>query len=125
MAFYSEALQAKELFRMDTPDGGVGHAEFMIGESRIYLSEESEDWHAFAMPEGTMASCLFSIMTPDCDASMAKAESAGAKILSPAEDQFWGARSGVILDPFGYRWSFVQPTEELSEEEVRKRAEEM
>ncbi|MDF1852606.1 MAG: VOC family protein [Verrucomicrobiales bacterium] len=123
--FYRDAFGAKEEFRMDTPDGGIGHAEFLIGESRIFLSEESEDWNAYAMPEGTMASCLFSVMTSDCDGSMEKAEKAGARILSPAADQFWGARSGVILDPFGYRWSFVQPTEKLTAEEVRKRAEQL
>jgi PhnB protein len=57
--FYAEAFGAVEIFRMPIPDGGVAHAEFMIGNTRIYISDESEAWHAFAMPEGTTAACLF------------------------------------------------------------------
>ncbi len=59
LAFYSAALEAEELFRIPSPEGVVVHAEFMIGNSRIYISDEAEEWHAFAMPEGTTASCLF------------------------------------------------------------------
>jgi len=65
LQFYAKALGAEELYRMPAPDGGIAHAEFMIGNTRIYISEESEEYHAFAMPEGVTASCLFSIMTSD------------------------------------------------------------
>lgn len=123
--FYAAAFGAEETFRMESPEGGIGHAEFRIGETLIYLSEESPDWHAFAMPEGAKASCLFSIMTPDCDAATKQAAEAGAEVLVEPADQFWGARSAVILDPFGYRWSFVQIIEEITAEEVRERAEEL
>lgn len=123
LEFYRDALGADEAFRMETPEGGIGHAEFLVGESRIYLSEESADWHAFAMPEGARASCLFSVNVPDCDAATRKAEAAGAEVLVAPVDQFWGARSSVILDPFGYRWSFIEVIEELTAEEVRLRGE--
>jgi PhnB protein len=123
LTFYSEALGAVEVFRMPTPDGGVAHAEFMIGTTRIYISDEAEEWHAFAMPEGATASCLFSIMTNDCDQAYSRAIKAGAESLSEPEDKFWGTRSALIKDPYGYRWSFNQMVEELSPEEMAKRAE--
>lgn len=125
LEFYANAFGAKELFRMPAPDGTVAHAEFTIGNTRIYISGEAEEWHAYAMPENTMASCLFSIGTEDCDAAHERATQAGAESLSPPADQFWGARSSIIKDPYGYRWSFNQMTEELSHEEVLKRAEKL
>jgi PhnB protein len=121
--FYTEAFGAKEVFRMPTPDGGVAHAEFMIGNSHIYISDEAAEWHAFAMADGTMASCLFSVMTDDCDAAYQQAISAGAESLNEPIDQFWGTRSALVKDPFGYRWSLNQQTEEVSPEELMKRAE--
>jgi len=122
LKFYAEGLGAQELFRMPTPDGGIAHAEFMIGDTRIYISDEAEEWHAFAMPEGTMASCLFSIATENCDAAYERAIKAGGVSLSEPQDQFWGARSALIKDPFGFRWSLNQQIEEVSPEELEKRA---
>ena len=120
--FYSAALGAVEVFPMPAPDGGVAHAEFMVGNTRIYISDEAEEWHAFAMPEGTTASCLFSIMTEDCDSAYHRAIEAGAQSLSEPENKFWGTRSALIRDPFGYRWSFNQMVEDLSPEEMAQRA---
>jgi PhnB protein len=69
-----------------------------------------------------MASCLFSIMIDDCDKSYEQAVKAGAEPLSPPQDQFWGMRSAIVKDPFGYRWSFGQQIEEVSPDEMAKRA---
>ncbi len=120
--FYAKALGAEELFRMPSPDGGVAHAEFMVGNTRIYISDESPEWHAFAMADGTTASCIFSVTIADCDAAYRQATTAGAESLSEPKDQFWGTRSAIIKDPFGYRWSFSQQIEEVSPEELAKRA---
>lgn len=120
--FYAKAFGATELFRMPTPDGGVAHAEFMIGNTRIYISDESPCWHAAAMPAGTSAPCLFSIDTEDCDKSYAHATESGAEPLNPPKDEFWGVRCSMVKDPFGYRWSFSQKTEDISPEEMMKRA---
>jgi len=122
LAFYAAAFGAQELFRMPSPDGGVAHAEFMIGNTHIYISDEAPDWHAYAMPEGATASCLFSINIEDCDTAYKQATAAGAVSLNEPEDQFWGARSAMIKDPFGYRWSLIQKIEEVSPEELVKRA---
>ena len=122
LEFYADALGAQELFRMPSPDGGVAHAEFMIGNTHIYISDESAEWHAFAMPEGATAACLFSVMIEDCDAAFKRAITAGAASLREPENQFWGMRSAIIKDPFGYRWSLSQKIEEVSPEELVKRA---
>ncbi len=123
--FYKRALGAEELYRMPTPDGGIAHAEFMIGNTKIYLSDESPEWHAMAMPEGAQASCLLAIATDDCDASFKRAVEAGGEVLNEPEDQFWGMRSSMVRDPFGYRWSFGQFIEDVSPEEMERRAKEI
>lgn len=122
LKFYKEAFGAKEVFRMPTPDGGVAHAEFVIGNTHIYISGEAPEWHAFAMVGETMASCLFSVMTDDCGAAYQRAINAGAESLNEPMDQFWGTRSALVKDPFGYRWSFNQQIEEVPPEELMKRA---
>ena len=121
--FYTRAFGAEELFRMPTPDGGIAHAEFMIGNSHLYISDEAPDWHATAMPDGIMSSCLFAISTDNCDSSFRRAVEAGAQPLKEPEDQFWGTRSGMVKDPFGYRWSLSERIENVSPEELAKRAE--
>lgn len=123
LKFYGDALGAEEMFRMPLPDGGIAHAEFALGNTRIYISDEADEWQAYAMPEGAMASCLFAIMTDDCDAAYQRAIKAGAQSLSEPEDRFWGTRSALVKDPFGYRWSFNQVIEEISPEELARRAE--
>lgn len=120
--FYTAAFGAEELYRMQAPDGSIGHSEFRLGNTHIYLSDEAPDWHARAMPEGDMASCLFAIATEDCDKSYARAIKAGATSLSEPTDQFWGTRSAIVKDPYGYRWSFSQLIEELTPEEIERRA---
>ena len=125
LSFYTRAFGAEELFRMPSPDGGVAHAEFMIGNTRIYISDEYEDYHAFAMPAGATASCLFSIQVEDCDAACKRAMGAGATALAEPADQFWGVRSAILRDPFGYRWCLNQRIEELTPEEIERRAREL
>ncbi len=124
LEFYSKAFGAEELFRMPMPDGSVAHAEFKIGNTQIYLSESSPEWHAAAMPEGSTAPCLFSLGVESCDDAFAKAIAAGAEPLMEPADQFWGMRVGMVKDPDGYRWSFRQFLREVSPEEMMKLAEE-
>jgi PhnB protein len=125
LEFYAHAFGAQELFRLPAPDGSVAHAEFMIGNSRIFMSGEAPEWHAFAMPEGQLASCLFSIATEDCDRSHNRALDAGAESLGEPQNFFWGTRSSIVKDPFGYRWSFHQKIEDLTPDEIQRRAKEL
>ncbi|MDQ8185065.1 VOC family protein [Pelagicoccus sp. SDUM812002] len=120
--FYARAFGAKELYRLPSPDGGVAHAEFMLGDAKVFLSEESPEWHAYAMADGAKASCLFCVAAENCDEVFAQAKAAGGTGLSEPADMFWGARSAMILDPFGYRWSLSQVIEEVAPEEIERRA---
>jgi PhnB protein len=125
LEFYKKAFGAEELYRMEEPKGVLAHGEIKVGNTHIYLSDESAEWHAFALPEGAMASCLFSIVTDDCDASYAQAVGAGAVSLKEPKDEFWGARAAMVKDPWGYRWSFGQLIEEVPVEEIENRVKEM
>ncbi|MEM0966477.1 MAG: VOC family protein [Verrucomicrobiota bacterium] len=123
--FYAKGFEAVELYRLPSPDGGIAHAEMAIKGTKIYISDEDDDFKAYAMPEGAMASCLFSVESGNCDEDYERAIAAGATSLSAPEDQFYGARTAIVLDPFGYRWCFVQVIEVISDEEVAKRAQEL
>ena len=125
LQFYAKAFGGEEVFRMPSPEGGIAHAEFMIGDTRIYMSDEAPEFHALAMPAGATASCLFSIMTDDCDKAYQRAIGAGAESLFEPVNHFWGTRSALVRDPFGYRWSLNQKIEDLTPEEIERRAQEL
>jgi len=120
--FYQQAFGARELFRMPMPDGKVGHAEIQIGDSRIMLADEAPgcDFKSPATVGGTAVGlCLY---LEDCDAVFEKAVSLGAKVMRPLQDQFYGDRSGTLTDPFGHVWTVATHKEDLTVEEVEKRA---
>ena len=121
--FYKEAFGASEMFRMDTPNGMIGHAEITIGDSRIMLADPC-DVGAFRSPEslGGSSVCLH-VYVEDVDTQFARAVKAGAKVIKAVEDQFYGDRSGTLEDPFGHIWSLATHKEDLTPEEITKRAE--
>jgi PhnB protein len=120
--FYTRAFGAMELFRLSPAPGIVPHAEFMIGSTHINISDEAPTSHAYAIPEGGLAPCVFTIQVEDCDKAFERALATGGSPLSPSRDQFWGKRTALIRDPFGYRWSFSQHIEDVSPDELLKRA---
>ena len=97
----------------------------MFGNSHMYISDESPEWHAYAMPEGTKASCLFAIDVENCDDAYKQAVDAGATPMNEPVDQFWGMRTGMVADQDGYRWNIRQLIEEVSPEEMARRAQEL
>lgn len=103
------------------PDGSIAHAEFMIRNTKLYLSEGCAEWHCTPMPEGNQASCLFSLSIESCDDSFSNTVAAGGEEMMPPMDQPWGTRSAMIKDPFGYRWLLSQFLEEISPEEMCRR----
>lgn len=121
LEFYAKAFGAVENFRMPGPDGSIAHAQFSIGTTAIFISGEWPAWQAAANPEDHTASCLFSINVPDCDKAHKQALAAGAELISEPEAYPWGMRSSVVKDPFGYRWSLGQITEDLTPEQVMER----
>ena len=123
--FYAKAFDAKEVARMTMPDGTLVHAEVMIGNSLFYVSIGSEEWKAVPLAQGSLAPCLFAVSVDEVDGAFEKVLSAGGTKIEGPQDQFWGMRTAVISDPFGYRWVVRKMTEELSPDEVMKRAAEM
>lgn len=123
--FYKEAFDATELMRLATPDGKLMHAEIRIGDSPIMLCDECPDWNALS-PQ-TIGGTAVSIMlyVEDVDTVVKRAVAAGATLLMPVEDQFWGDRMGSVADPFGHKWSIATHREDVSPEEIGRRAKEL
>lgn len=120
--FYIAAFGAVERYRMAMPNGTIMHAEITIGDSIIMLSDEFPDWGAVSpLTSGGTPSALM-IYTSDCDTMFANAIAAGATELRPLMDQFYGDRSGQLLDPFGYKWTISTRIEEVEPAEIQLRA---
>jgi PhnB protein len=120
--FYKKALGATELFRMDQPDGKIGHAEIKIGDSPIMLSDEfPEMGHRGPQSLGGSPVSLM-LYVEDVDAVVDRAITAGAKLDRPVEDKFYGDRTGSLTDPFGHIWHIGTHKEDVSPEEMEKRA---
>ncbi len=125
LAFYTKAFNAREIFRMDGPNGSVGHAEMIIGDSHIMLADEFPTM-GFVGPE-TLGGAGVSLMiyTEDCDAMFQQALAHGATEVRPLQNQFYGDRSGTLKDPFGHMWTIATHVEDVSPEELDRRSREM
>ena len=124
IAFYKRAFSAIELFRMDMPDGKVGHAEIQIGDSRIMMADDCGEESPFRNPQSSGSSAVgLHLYVNDVDAVFTQAVEAGAKVTKPLEDQFYGDRSGALQDPFGHIWFVGTHKEDLSVDQIRQRAE--
>jgi PhnB protein len=120
--YYKNVFGATVVVRMDGPDGQVGHAELQIGDSRIMLADENlKMGHPSAETIGASPVSLY-VYVPDCDKVFEKAIAEGAKIQKPVEDQFYGDRSGFLRDPFGHYWGIATHVEDVSPQEMDKRA---
>jgi len=120
--FYKKAFGATELFRMAGPDGKIGHAELKIGDSPIMLADEHPAM-GYVSPQtlgGTPVSLL--IYVEDVDKVFNSAVAAGGIQQLPLKDQFYGDRSGTLKDPFGHVWTIATHKEDVSPEEMDKRA---
>jgi PhnB protein len=113
--FVKQGFGAEQRFRMDRPDGSVGHAEVTIGDSVVMLAEASEQWPV--MPGS------IHLYVEDCDDAYRRAIEAGAMSLQEPENQFYGDRSGGVRDPFGNVWWIVTHVEDVPEDELARRAE--
>src|SRR5947208_6567332 len=118
--FYKKAFGAKEIMRFEN-EGGIGHAEIVIGDSVLMLAEEWPSGGRFSAETLGRSPVSLVLTVADVDAFVAHAVSAGAKVAVPIADQFYGHREGTLLDPFGYTWSISTQTEEMSVEEMHRR----
>ena len=121
IAFYVKAFGAVELFRLVEPAGRVGHAEIRIGDSVLMLNDEYPDFGAKSPASVGGSPVAFHIQVPDADAAVERAVKAGATVVRPVQDEFYGDRMGMVACPFGYRWSLATPKEQVSPAEMQKR----
>ena len=119
--FYRRAFGAQELFRLTEPGGKIGHAEIRIGATTLMLSEEYPEM-GIVGPQA-LGGTTFSIHlhVDNADVWIARAVEAGATIVRPATDAFYGERGGTVRDPFGHEWMLGHQIEEVSTEEMQRR----
>ena len=120
--FYKKAFGATELFRFTTPDGKIGHAEIKIGDSPIMLADEYPEM-GYKGP-ATLGGSPVSIMiyVENVDTIFNQAVAAGATVKEAVSDKFYGDRLGTVTDPFGHVWHISTHKEDVSLEEMQKRA---
>lgn len=122
--FYKEAFGATEVMRLAEPSGKMGHAEIQIGDSMIMMSDEYPDYGSLS-PEAIGGSPIkLHLNVDNVDAFAERAVAAGATIVRPVEDQFYGARSGQLADPFGYTWIVSQHIKDVPVDELQKAVDE-
>jgi PhnB protein len=121
--FYKQAFGATEIMRFPGPNNTVGHAELRIGDSVVMLADEAPGGQ-YRSPEtfgGSPVSLM--IYTEDVDKVFAKALTLGARQTREVQDQFYGDRSGNLVDPFGHSWTVSTHVEDVSQDELRRRME--
>ena len=119
--FYARAFGATEIFRLTEPNGRIGHAEIKIGPTTLMLSDEYPE-HGIKGPR-TLGGTSFSIHlhVANVDEMFEQAIRAGASVVRPLKDQFYGERSGTLSDPFGHEWLLGQHIESVSTDEMQRR----
>jgi PhnB protein len=120
--FYTSVLGATERMRMSAPEDKVGHAELEIGNSVIMLADESPEMDARSPRTVGGTPVSLHVYVEDADATFERAIGAGAKMLQPVEDKFYGDRSGSFEDPFGHRWHVATHVEDVPPGEMEERA---
>ncbi len=121
ISFYKKALGAEELMCLRSPQGGVMHAEMKIGDSKFMLSGEWPD-HGMKQPLPNHNSGGLHLYVTDADKAFQRAVDAGATVIMPPSDMFWGDRYGKVRDPFGHHWGIATHIEDVSPEECARRA---
>lgn len=124
LEFYERVFGAVVRMRMDWGEGKVGHAEFEIGDSLLMLASEFPELEALSPKSIGGTSVSLSVYVENVDEVFARAVAAGAKEVRPVSNQFYGDRSGTILDPFGHQWSLSTHVEDVSPEELERRSKE-
>jgi PhnB protein len=122
LGFYQQVFRARLRMRLDGPQGKIGHAELEIGDSLIMLADEHPAMDALAPPSVGGTPVGIHLYLDDADAVAAKAVAAVATLKRPVETQFYGDRLGTILDPFGHLWHVATHVEDVSPEEIGRRA---
>jgi PhnB protein len=126
--FYRDAFGAEQLGeRFTGPGGELIHAEVRIGDSVVMITDEMDEDAPAKSPEsvGGLVTAIMALYWTDVDAAWDRAVAAGAEVLYPLADQFYGERGGRLRDPFGQQWMLSQHIEDVSPEEMTRRAAEL
>jgi PhnB protein len=118
--FYARAFNAKVEMRMPRPDGGIAHAELQLGDSRIMLADESPKMSAYGPNHFGGSPITLHVYVPNVDATTEQATSAGAAVVRPLADQFYGDRTAGLKDPFGHTWYLATHVRDVSTEEMQQ-----
>jgi uncharacterized glyoxalase superfamily protein PhnB/uncharacterized protein YndB with AHSA1/START domain len=120
--FYKQVFGAREMVRLDADNGKIIHACIGINGSSVMLVDEVKEMGMFSPLSLGGTPISVHLVVDDVDEVMARAEKAGAKIIMPVADMFWGDRFGMIEDPFGHHWSMGMPVKDMTEEELKAAA---
>jgi PhnB protein len=120
--FYKNAFGAREVMRIPMNEGKIGQAELRVGDSPFMLADEFPEMNVRSPQSSGGTPVKLLIYVDDVDALVKRAESAGAKVLRQPADQFYGDRMATLEDPYGHSWSFATHIEDVSPDEMRKRA---
>jgi PhnB protein len=123
--FYTTVLGFAERMRMPGPDGRIGHAELQLDDSVVMLADEFPEVGAKAPSAYGGSPVSLTVYVEDVDATFERATDSGATVVRPLENQFYGDRSATFDDPFGHRWTIHSHIEDVSPEEMARRAAEM
>ena len=120
LEFYKQAFGAEVLSVAPGPDGKVMHASIKIGDSILMLNDEFPEYGGDPAPTGSRGTgVVLHFYLENVDAAFQRAVSAGASVKMPLMDQFWGDRYGVLMDPFGHKWSLATHTRDMTQEEMK------
>jgi uncharacterized glyoxalase superfamily protein PhnB len=125
MRFYAEAFGAVEKYRLTEPSGRIGHAEMQLGPAVLMLSDAYPEYGLTAPPGDRDIGCAVHLHVDDADAMAAQAVAAGATLLTPLTDQFYGERGCRLRDPFGHTWLIGHEIEKVTPHEMQRRLDAM
>jgi PhnB protein len=120
--FYTKAFGARELMRLPGPDGRLMHAAIEVNGAMVMLNDEYPEMGGRGPAAIGGTAVTLHLAVPDADAAIERAAAAGATVVMPAADMFWGDRYGVVEDPFGHRWSLAHPVKPMSGAELEAAA---
>ncbi len=119
--FYKRVFGATEIMRLNGPDGSIAHAEIKVGTTPVMIADENLQWGTRSPQTLGGSPVVLHLYVEDVDAVAQRAVASGARLLIPVEDQFYGDRSGRLVDPFGHLWIVSTHTEDVPPEEMKKR----
>jgi PhnB protein len=124
--FYKKAFGAEELVRLPGPDGRLMHAFIRIGDSAVMMADEFPSCSESKGPKSLQGTpVILHIYVNDADALAKRAVDAGARLIMPVQEMFWGDRYGQVEDPFGHRWSIATHVRDLTQDEINEGAKKM